>query len=116
MKKTLRWMAVNTAMFALMVIAFTYQNSNAYNVFACVIWLNLLVSLPLLSDEVKRAIAKKGRSVPAVIDYWFDVSVLCFLAWYGAFFLFAAYLISTLLQIAAWKEIDDYEKAKEVEA
>lgn len=98
MKRTLRWIAVNTALAIAAYFALAHDHVNAANIVKFLIGLTLFnVVLLVCSETVRGMIHKAGRPVPVWLDWMYDIIMLFAFVWFGWFWTAGIYLAHSVL-------------------
>lgn len=92
------WFVMNGAFAALLWFGFVEGVEGAHNASLCLVWANFVLSWGMLVPGVRKELAKKGRSVPAVMNVLYDLGVTFFLVWFGAWVSAVAYAVHIGLQ------------------
>lgn len=95
--RVLKWFLFNGLFGLAIYYGFYIGNENAARVAIFIAWVAAILSLCCLSDDIREALRKKGRSVPAPIDVTFDLLVVLAFVWHGAVATGVAYLVHLLM-------------------
>jgi len=92
-KRILYWFALNGGLLALTLVAIVGHEPWALNVVRFAIWaMTALVTIAVLSKDIRAKARAKGRSVPKWISVTYDLAIIVILAASGHFWCAGAWL------------------------
>ena len=107
--KELVWFAINGLFTVGIYYGFEKGISGAKNVVLFYAWLNIILTMFILNEDVLKQFAKKGRSVSKELNALYDLAVTSAFVWYGSCVLGIFWFIHFIMLEIAW---DRAEKLK----
>ena len=100
--RELKWFAVNGLFAVGIYYGFQEEIQGAKNIVLFYAWLNIVLTMFILHEDIIKQIAKKGRSVPKEFNALYDIAITSVFAWYGSWILATFWFIHFIIQEIAW--------------
>lgn len=104
--KTFKWFLVNGIFAGFLYLSYSLEIKQAENVLLFFAWINIMLSFLMLTEAMQKGLKKNGRSVPAIVNIIYDLSVTIIFIWFGAWFTGTFWLIHLFVQETAWAKIE----------
>lgn len=102
--RAIRWVLVNTAMYAVMWFAVS-GNAGCGRVLGAMLWLSAVCNVfAWLNDDIGAAVRKNGRSVPDYVSLSYDAAMTLTLVWFGWWLTALASFLSMLGEIGIYTD------------
>jgi hypothetical protein len=108
----LKWFLINGLFAVLLYFGFIENIDGAKRLAIFMVWLLLVFTFFIFKDEIQKKLQTRGRPVPAWMDVTYDIGVICFLIWFGAWWTGIAYTLHAILCAVGWEMAMKKEKTK----